>query len=535
MNVWNNRKKLNKTALLIAVLHWMISFATDRFVFTYQLFDFSNTVALAKAGLAWGAKLAFLVLLLVLWQLIWYHAAKVRAGDRELRGYWKYTGIYFCVMLLFFVLLFPGLWRLDEFGILRNAANILPHFWQGYLTSVFYIFALMLVPNPAGVLFVQIGVISLIVGYVINRLSMRIEKKGLIYMMYVPFLLFPVIDSNFYPIRMSIYAFLELLFAFELLDMKLAKKEITGRKIWLLAALAGILICWRTESVYYLVLAPVTFAILFYKETKRKAKLWFTLATFLIGGALMSVQLVGNQIDSGQEYELTSVVLPLTPLVYEAYQNGDMEAVNTVDKVLNTDVLISGYEAGETGISMYWKDAELGLKRDYSTEDFAEMKSTYYKLILKYPAVFLQERFETFFGSTGVLNDTENMFSADANAGYISFRENYGYKEPPLRASFVKLLEFTDNVAVHNVVYSFLPGGLALLVTCIVLLFQRKWGYFFICGSICAKIPLIFLTAPSRLFMYYYSIYLIGAVWIGMLVLYVIDRRLAAKPQKPVK
>lgn len=516
-------KKQNRLAFLLAVLHWMLSFATDRFVFTYHLFDFSNSVTIAKAILAWGAKGMFLLFLLLLWQGIFYVIKGYQEGNEALKQYWNTTVIYLGIMLVLFVFLFPGIWRLDEFGILKNATQILPHFWQGYLTSVFYIVALMLIPNPAGVILVQILVISMVVGYVIDRFGKMIHHKKLKYILYIPFLLFPVIDSNFYPIRMSIYAFLELLFAFALFDFKYNKREIKSSHVWCLAGLAGILVCWRTESIYYVVLAPLTFLILFHKETTKKMKKQFIILTLLFSGVLSSVQIMGNKIESSKEYELTSIVLPITPLVNQANQNGDTDLLKKVDLVLDVKVLLEGYKEGKSGIAMYW-DESLNLKRSYTDNDFEQMKQAYYELIVKYPNVFLTERTNTFFNSTGLLNDTQNLFSKDARESYIKFREAYSYQEPPLRSDIIKIIEFTNKETIHNIVYSFVIQTLCLFITCFVLLIRRKWGYFFICAMICAKIPLIFLTAPSQLFMYYYSIYLIGAVLMGMLFIVMVDK-----------
>lgn len=526
MIILKNKIKLNKVALIIAVIHWMISFASDKLVFTYNLFDFTNMTSIAKALLAWGAKLAFLILLMIIWQFVAYFIMEFRNGNNNIKKYLHDTLLYLGVMLLFFIILYPGLWRMDEFGMLKNAVNILPSFWQGYLTSVFYIFGLMLIPTPAGIVIIQIGVISLIVGYIIYKCSNIINNKWLVYVMYIPFLLFPVIDSNFYPMRMSVYAFLELLFAFELFSIKYEKREIKMKNIWILASLAGVLVCWRTESIYYIVLAPITFIVLFYKETSKKTKITFVIATVVIASALTSVQLLGNKIESGKDYEITSVVLPITPLVSKATENGEAQIIATIDKVLDIDILINGYKEGKTGIAIYWSKPEL-VKTGYTSEEYSNFKSAYYELIMKYPGVFLQERFVTFIGSTGILECTEKLFAEDAKDNYVDFRETYHYNtEPILRSETIKLLEFTDNVKVHNIIYSFIPQMIILIVACFVLLIKKKWGYFLICANVCAKIPLIFLTAPSRLFMYYYSIYLIGAVLIAMMIVFIIDMKL---------
>lgn len=516
--------QLNKLAIVIACIHWGISFLTDRLVFHYQLFDFTDTVTSAKALLAWGAKFGFLLLLVTLWHGILYSLNECKARNKKLVSYLKYTGIYFAIMLLFFVILYPGLWRLDEFGILKNATFVLPNFWQGYLTSVFYIFALMLIPNPSGVVFVQICIISLMVGYVVYRCSEQIQSKKVVFFMYLPFLLFPVIDSNFYPMRMSIYAYIELLYAFLLFDFKYTKKELQKKHIWILAIIAGILVCWRTESIYYIVLAPISFVVLFWKETKRKIKVKFVLLVLLISSVLTGIQFLGNRVESSKEYELTSIVLPITPLVYEAYVNEENSLLDAVDKVLDTNVLVNGYLEGKSGISMYWNE-ELHLTRAYTDREFEEMKQAYYQLILKYPRVFMRERLDTFLSSTGLLGETQDMFGEATDANYVNFREKYQYSEPPFRSELIKILEFTNNEVIHNIIYSFFVQTVILLFTCLILLIKRKWGYFFICATVCAKIPLIFLTSPSKLFMYYYSIYLIGAVWITMLIVYKIENK----------
>lgn len=120
-------------------------------------------------------------------------------------------------MLVLLLLTWPGIWRMDEFGILTSAVQLFPHFWQNYITSVFYIFALMLFPFPAGVILVQIICISLIVARLVTLcLSAEPEqigkkKRNICYvLLLVPFLLLPVLDSNLYPMRVSVHAFLEL-------------------------------------------------------------------------------------------------------------------------------------------------------------------------------------------------------------------------------------------------------------------------------------------------------------------------------------
>ena len=150
-------KKLNKTALIVAVVHFVVSFFTDRLIFQYVLFDFSTTKNILRTIETAGVKLAFLLFLIFLWQRIF---ATIKYGGRL---YLKVAGSYFLLMCLLLLMTWPGVWRMDEFGILSSSVQLFPHFWQNYITSVFYVLALMLFPFPAGVVLAQCMCIALVV------------------------------------------------------------------------------------------------------------------------------------------------------------------------------------------------------------------------------------------------------------------------------------------------------------------------------------------------------------------------------------
>ena len=72
--------------------------------------------------------------------------------------------------------------------------------------------------------------------------------------------------------------------------------------------------------------------------------------------------------------------------------------------------------------------------------------------------------------------------------------------------------DFYTQVPAGVIVYSTIPPSLVLAVAVLWFLWKRKWVYAG-CGALVAlKVPLVFLTAPGTLFMYYYSPYLCG--WI---------------------
>ena len=128
------------------------------------------------------------------------------------------------------------------------------------------------------------------------------------------------------------------------------------------------------------------------------------------------------------------------------------------------------------------------------------------------------ERWNTFCESSDLLENTTQLFTRDNVPNYETFRE-YPLSRPinnDLRTSVIKMLEFRSSDAydtklkVADAVYSVIPAVIILIVASVILLFKKRWTSLLLLLTVLAKVPLVFLTAPSRLFMYYYSVYLFG-------------------------
>lgn len=516
-------KKINvnisKKLCLAAILHWMVTFATDRIFFEYSLFSFGDGKSTILSLYSWAVKLGFLCILLFLYQVLGRTVQKVKEGQAVTKKRLWYAGIYFAGMLILLFLVYPGAWRMDEFGILRDAKNLMPTFWQSYLTSCFYIISLMLIPTPAGIVVVQCAVNALCMGYICEKAEKICGFQHKIWL-FLPFLAFPVLDSNMYPMRMSVYAFLELLLAVVFLSAIWEKRKFTKGEFVLVIFLTAICSVWRTEGIYYCLWIPLVFLAAFWKKEARKTKLWFVITTVVATIVVMVPQNLGNKMVSGDQYEITSMVLPIAPLLVEAEQNQETELINTIDKVLDTRIMIQGYQQGKSGINIFWSEPEL-IHGDYTSEEYSEFKSAYYQLILKYPAVFFQERIDTFLGSNGILMNTTSLFDSEDVANYVEFRENYKGVygvSAKLRAIVLSILEgrsiedYNQKGIAFSLIWSFFPQLLTLIAAAVVLLIKKHWSSLLMVLGVLCKVPLIFMTAPSLLFMYYYGIYLIGNV-----------------------
>ena len=546
----------NQTALWIAALHFVVSFFTDSFLFSYVKWDFSSLLQGMKSVETICVKAVFLVLLILLWQGIFYFFGR---AHREFR---KLALFYFGIMLVLLLLTWPGIWRMDEFGLLSSSLQLYPHWWQNYITSVWYIFSLMLFPFPSGVILVQIMAISLIYARILsnclgeydrvmtsrdpakkgqksakggkrNQNEGKIAKKGIgvsdkrrtacLLLLTIPFVMFPVLDSNLYPLRMSFYAFLELMLLSELylvyrkrmISQTEDGTEYDDRKvIFMLVPLAAVVTVWRTEAIYYLVFFPVLLCLI-----GGLRRYWKQIVLYIvIFVILFAPQKIGEKMTSGDQYELTSVVLPLVPLVLKAQENGEEELLAQINLVVDTDVISRAAAEGKNGINMFWGEPDF--QRSYSSDDFARFQSAYRKLIIKYPMVFLQERWQTFLESTALLENTTELFINDEVENYRQF-QTYPLSHPlsdKIRTTVIKTLEirrpsdYEEKYPITDLIYSPIPSILVLLITCVIALVRKKWIPFAVLFTALFRVPLVFLTAPSRVFMYYYSVYLIGYV-----------------------
>lgn len=558
-------QKLNKKLIWIALIHWILTFFTDHMIFEYVMWDFSNVTQMVKTAMTYGAKAVFLLVLIGIYQGLYFFFVK---ADKR---FVKYTLVYFCINMVFLFLIWPGIWRMDEFGILNSAVKLLPVFWQNYLTSLFYVFSLMMVPVPSGVIIVQCALISLIAGYIVKFFVDCFGKSGLL--AFLPCLFFPVLDSNLYPMRMSLYGFLELFLMVLLFEkwkhlrkgMKNDEREsrkntekkspisikgenekcaenkrgITGS--WMFICILGAVVtAWRTEAIYYFLLFPLLLVILFIRNMDRKA-LVRIICTYLVCSLCLFVpQAAGDKMTSGNQYDLTSVVLPLVPLVKEAYgQEGCREQLNAIDRVIDVEMAVEGAKENKSGISLFWSRPDF--QREYTDEQYKDFKSAYYGLIVKFPAVFLAERWDCFVHSADLLQNTTEIFAAEGVANYDTFRKYPGTVpvSEEIRNTVIKVLEWRspEDYQSKNTGYSLIYGHIVpiciLLSVWTVCLIRKKWHGFFLLSLPLVKVPLIFLTAPSRLFMYYYSLYLAGYFLLAYLLL-AVWKKLEAPVKKTI-
>ncbi|MGM9534389.1 MAG: hypothetical protein ACI3VR_04020 [Intestinibacter sp.] len=526
--------QLNRTAFIVAFIHWCIGFFTDGLFFNLNVLGRD----LYSTGIFVLLKILYLVLLVCVWQILFNTIKKIRNKDERVINYLKISAVYFFIMTCFLILTWPGVWRANEFVIINNVVNFHIDIWQNYLTSMFYILCLMLMPFVSGIIIIQNLCISLIVGYVIYKIYYYTDKSKFSFFMYIPFLMLPIIDQNLYPIRNSIYGYLELLFLFKILFLKYENAKLNQKDICIFAILIAILSTWRSEGIYYFVLGTIVVFITFNKSFNKKCKSTFLVMTLIFTVVLFLPQKIFISGAFGDKYDISSIISPLHNVVksevekykdeYDINQIIDSNKdLNNIDKVLDVEVLVKN----KNGLDAYWGKQPL-IKKGYSSQDYSRFKKSYVSLVKNNINVFMDERKEVFLKTSALRNwnifvgNTSNLYSKkySTTKKYDVFRESM-YTEPinkNLREKTILFLEcgegdFKPN-SYFKYAYNLFPAVIGLALIAIITLLSKKYTLLMISLLALVRIPLVFMTAPRALFMYYFSPYLIGTVLMFLII-----------------
>lgn len=514
INTKNLFEKLSFKAVIIGIIHFIITLLLD-----HVFFQGEEKIHFVRY---FGAKTLTLGILLFLWQFIFYLNREIKKGNRKLQDFLKFFCIYFVFSMIFLLLLWPGVWRWDEFDILRNAKSFSPFFWQHWLTSLFYILSLCIIPCPGGIIIIQIFLISLIIGKIMAELNTVVKSKWT-YSLYIPFLLPAIITNNLYPMRIVLCSYLELLFLCLVTFSFIQKRTPSNKKLILWGTLIGVIAAWRSEAIIYVILGPAIVFILLYKKIKLKSFLSLFTSAALTMLSIMFVQNLGKRED---DYFITGIMEQLHAVVSTDFNSDTPEEdLKVIDKVLDIEML-----KNSSGGAAFWD----GGKRDYTKEDFKNFKKVSFKLLFRNIPAVLANRLDIFIRTNGMVPNEKTAlgYSADiysyAEKDFVNesywrkskeFAENYRFNLPidiKLRSNLLKTLECKKlensklTTTWTSVFYNCIPCMIILLAVFLYGIIRRKKLWILISVIPIIKMFLIFITAPINAFMYYLPVYIVG-------------------------
>ena len=456
-------------------------------------------------------------------------ARQVRAGGRRHLTWALISAAVLAVNAAVFLLIYPGLWIWDEFGVLSTVRTSGWFAWQGYLTNIYYSISLLLIPSGVGVVIIQLMFGAVVAGYAVSTLATYLARPALALLCAIPLLSFATLLSNQYPLRLTVYAYLLVLLLVRLVVAWRSERPVSPAAVAGFGVVVAMLAFWRTEGAVFLLLLPVYLLVGSYRSLWRASRSAASLAVVV---AVSAIGLSGAATMSASDprYQVPAYVNPLSTMLQHDMTSPNLRSdFAAIDRVIPVAALRANPSYVEA--PAYWT---AGVRPGFET-GMSGIRSAYIDLVIHNPGPFLANRVHAFLATNSMQPDHlpqiehagafgDSQASTDAFQTFITTDPAARPLDAALRLDGIQVLLLTGtprSSLAASVVWNSAPalaGTLAVLVWALVRR-RRHSALWAVCaGAVLANASLVALTAPAAFFMYYFPSYLAGGLLVASLV-----------------
>lgn len=477
-------------------------------------------------------KAMHLIFLFLLMYLIFSIVRKSKT-DKRYKDLMIIAGIYFLVLMILLILVWPGAWAWDDLGVIYGAQfyNFTP--WQHFLSGLFQVLSLQTLPFASGVIIMQIFLASIMVGYIVSFLGHAVAKgykknpRWARIIIFVPFFFLPVLFYVLTGYRMAIYQYLEILVFVMIMAKWLVKEKITYQWLILLGCLTVLVGAWRTEGLLIVVFVPIMLICLKNSFFTKKRLAVFFVATL---GAVLLVGKINTVMIGNDNYKIGAIIYPLLVNVREGGEINEEEK-EKIGKVIDLECMEENTDLTE---ELIYHNC---MKSDYSEEEYSAFFKEAIAIIVKHPKRTIIAIWDMFWKtSSGAYEEGGNPYArTTAVTAANIFTDGTPEKElwdkidsrkkmpinNELRTGTINFLAGTPDFKAAPY-YSFfwnhfIPIILAIIVA-IVAIVRKKWMMLVAELAILGRVVAIALTAMAPYFMYYMPVYVSSYVLFAFMV-----------------
>jgi hypothetical protein len=442
-----------------------------------------------------------------------------------------------------FVLIYPGYWVWDELYVLRNAQVYSMEAWQNIFTNIYHTFSLYIIPSGVGIVIIQLLIASLSIGFVLAKVQQITKKRWPAIVIGLSFLFIPVLLNNLYPLRLTLYSYIELLVLLQVLLLFIGKSTILHpyRFLFWMSSFLVLLSFWRTEGLLFLLLIPVLYVKLgILKKPIRFNYRAFAIAIYIF--LIIGLSWAATRFTADPKYQLTATINPLSVLLQYDLKGPNIENdLKAIDKVIDLELLRDNPSYTEIG-ALWIK----GPRPDFESH-MDDYSKAYLSIVLNNLDIFLKTRLQTFSATNSLESSSPphiglgTRFTVKDNPEF-TYAFNFFYENSRfsnmlnenVKLSTTKTLLFIgeDNKLVQPfaaVVWTVIPTLLAMAVLTVISIWKKRYAWFLIFSILFAQAGLIFLTAPANFFMYYVPIYISGNFFVLMFTIALFAKKKVAK------
>lgn len=515
-----------KSSIIIATIIWFVTtvLQIDRLYFQYD----------EEPKFLLLVKFSYFVFLVCLVKFFAYAKRKISDEDPEFVRGWQIFKVYFSILLLILLLVWPGTWRWDDLWTLSKISTYQSFDpWQHIFTGYFYDIFLQILPFPAGIILIRNIINAICVAFFIVKIEKlfgigKIKNSILDYIIKLtPFLLPPVLIYQLSGYRIGQYVYLELAFFIMLIEAIKENKKLSIPYLSLLVLFSVICSCWRTESFVYIFLTCISF--FFVKRNVISQKRKIILSIILVVGFIVCNHAQQKALGNSN-YEIISLSSPCAELIRRADKEKDKDLLDVLNKVVSVETIL---QTKEDGTSLYWQKKLI--QKGYTKKDYHNFLKAFFKLSARYPMTVINERWGMFVNAISKCGTFESIGSSafifDENAIEIAkavLPKNWFAYRPPfkkIRREVINALSFAKvhskkSIMLRNFVYGVTVPIICLMVSLFAFLFQKKWYYLILTSVVFFKIVIVILTEPAPFLMYYLSFYFLGYTLLIYALLY---------------
>ena len=459
--------------------------------------------------------------------------------DKFYKKWLLFTGVGFGINLILFILIYPGHWVSDEYILLNQLELYRLETWQHIFTYLFYAYSLYIVPTAPMIVFVQFTIMSFIFGYIIAKAHTTFKTKWLTWLLFIPMLTPPILLNDLYPLRTPLYAYILLLFLFNLLLLFKSRPKNPCTTLAGFVVLLCILAFWRSEGVVLLISLPIIFFKLGLLNIKSRRFYIATTATLLALCMSYTITAITNK----PEYTITATLNPLSVLLTNtSIRETSAKQIEIIDKVINVDSVVS--KSSYTDIPSFWRvDGKRPALRDNFEENLTGYTPSVISIFLQNPAEFIKARAMTFAAATGL--DPNNPYAtlsgvymqhgigdASEDVKLDTFYSQNKFSQPisytikrSVTQSLLMVDEYGRSTPLRAIVWTPLPIAIGIIVLIITAGIKRLWGWVIILSLLISTMLIIFFAVPASYFMYYIPFYFVGLFFIVYALILLADRK----------
>lgn len=553
----NNSNSFKKTYTIIGIItliHFILTFFTDKLVFTFP--DKSSS---AYRFFIMDYSVCKFFTLIFLFGFYTFIYKVFRENDRENRTLYTIARCGFPYLILMLLItavkIRGGYVTNDEYAILEMAKNLEHNTWFTYITVYYYIISLMIFPFKYGPIVMKVIVEYISVGYVIFRFKnyfeikrnnnitgdnlYAYEKESFIdrhhlrekwlrgsrlrikrdakrheikfyWFSYLLFLMYPVLAYTTSAHRLPIYFLIYLVMVVTLVFDRIEENDLTMPKLFAILFIGAILTHWRTEGIYLFVLLPILM-FLAYKNIRHKRAAITLIAVSLVFQVLVYIpqNVVGVEDLSASAndrmkpfYAYTVVNMMRNDLDREANAE-DLAIVDRYMSLEKIDAVNEHYEDINYEDTFILFEEFNGVREDASMADYFEYTEALKRIFKNNAGVFIKTRI--------------GAFTYAAIPYHIEF------------SSGVKGIVRGILSTVKSLSYNIFIPFVTIVLICIYTLIKKRWFTFFLTGGVICHWFIVFILAPASYFKYYFPVYICGYLYILLLLIQVIYNRKALK------